>query len=61
MVDNITFITNKNVYTYGGPGGANTTNLNFSSSGLQMHGIYGRSGNKLDQMGIYCYANNLFP
>ncbi len=60
-VDNLTFITNFNVYTYGGVGGANRTNLNFGASGLQMHGIYGRSGNKLDQLGVYCYPNNMFP
>lgn len=59
-VDNITFVTNYGVYTFGGPGGANSANLNFGISGFQLHGIYGRSGNKLDKIGIYCYPNSLF-
>lgn len=59
-VDNITFITNHNVYTFGGPGGG-MTYLNFGFSGFQMHGIYGSYGKILDKLGVYCYPNSLFP
>ena len=59
-VDKLVFTTNLNkTYTFGGDGGDATT-LNFGTSGLQMHGIYGRSGGKIDRIGIYCYPNSMF-
>lgn len=59
-VDKLVFTTNlKKSYTFGGTGGDETT-LDFGASNLQMHGIYGRSGNKVDKIGIYCYPNSMF-
>lgn len=64
-VDNLTFITNYNVYTFGGSGGQypNYANINFSISGYQMQGIWGTHGGKeghyINQIGFYGYPNSL--
>ncbi|GKG72871.1 hypothetical protein DXA15_15905 [Parabacteroides sp. AM58-2XD] len=60
-IDYVAFTTNLDkVHVFGGPGGANRTELEFGVSGFQMHGIYGKAGAKLYQLGIYCYPNSLF-
>ena len=59
-VDKLVFTTNLNkVYVFGGSGG-DWTSVDFGNIGLQMHGIYGKSGKKVDQIGIYCYPNSMF-
>ena len=49
-VDKLVFTTNLNkVYVFGGSGG-DWTSVDFGNIGLQMHGIYGKSGKKVDQI-----------
>lgn len=60
LIDNLTFITNYSVYSFGGTGGTSTS-LNFGISGYQLHGIFGRADRLLDNIGLYCYSNELFP
>ena len=61
LVDNLTFITNFNVHTFGGAGGTSTANVHFGASGQQLHGVYGRADKFIDNIGFYCYPNSIFP
>lgn len=59
-IDNLLLESKYNIWSFGGTGGTSTAEINFSSTGLQMHGMYGFAGTYVSQLGFYCYHESTF-